>query len=168
MARKIRLYSPHKPIPLARILEDEMDRDWTKKEKKKGRVFGQGTENKIFLKIQNWGQRDDSRFSLEGTMREERGGTLIEGKFGRGKKALFFVVFWYGFLSLFIAVGIGTMFMEGTPFSPGIMFIIIPLFMMAIGGWVFRLSAKRGPDDEKRILAFLADKVKARPDRMDI
>ena len=98
MARKIRLYSPHKPIPLARILEDEMDREWTQKEKNKGRVFGNGTENKIFLKVEHWGQRDDSAYSLEGTMQEERGGTMIEGKLGRGKKAKFFVVFWFGFL----------------------------------------------------------------------
>lgn len=162
MARKITLHSPYKPIPLARILEDEMDREWTQKEKNKGRVFGQGTENKIFLKVEHWGQRDDSAYSLEGKMFEERGGTTIDAKIGRGKKATFFIVFWFGFLSIFVAVGIGTMFIDEAPASFGIMFAGIPLFMMAIGGWLFSRSGKRGPEDEKRILSFLEDKVKAR------
>ncbi|GAB5487852.1 MAG: hypothetical protein Pars2KO_14220 [Parasphingorhabdus sp.] len=162
MARKIKLHSPHKPIPLARILEDEMDRSWTQKEKNKGRVFGQGTENKIFLKIEHWGQRDDSAYSLEGKMFEERGGTTIEAKIGRGKKATFFVVFWFGFLSIFIAVGLGVTFLGDVPWMFSAMFIIMPLFMMAIGGWLFGRSAKRGPEDERRILNFLEDKVKAR------
>lgn len=162
MARKITLHSPHKPIPLARILEDEMDRSWTQKEKNKGRVFGQGTENKIFLKIENWGQRDDSAFSLEGKMFEERGGTTIEAKIGRGKKASFFVVFWFGFLSIFVAIGLGVTALDDVPWMFSAMFVIMPLFMMAIGGWLFSRSAKRGPEDERRILAYLDDKVKAR------
>lgn len=162
MARKIQLHSPHKPIPLARILKEEMDREWTQKEKDTGRVFGQGTEDKIFLKVERLGQRDDSAFSLEGTMREERGGTIIEGKMGRGKKALFFIIFWFGFLSIFIFIGLITLFFAATPFIFSAMFLGVPILMMVIGGWIFGLSKKRGPQDEKQILAFLNDKVKAR------
>ncbi|MEO0440432.1 MAG: hypothetical protein AAF067_06100 [Pseudomonadota bacterium] len=163
MARKIRLYSPHAPIPLARILEEEMDREWTQKQKNKGRVFGRGTEHKIFLKVELWGQRDDSSYSLSGTMTAERGGTLIEGRIGRIGKARFFVVFWFAFLSLFVAVGISTWLFADAPLAFAAMFVGIPGFMMLMGGWLFSRSAKRGPEDERRILEYLADKVDARP-----
>ena len=162
MARKIKLHSPYKPVPLARILEEEMDRDWTQKEKNKGRVFGRGTEHKIFLKVEHWGQRDDSAHSLEGEMYEERGGTTIDAKIGRGKKATFFIVFWFGFLSLFVLIGVAVTASGDVPFMWTAMFTGIPLFMMAIGGWLFGRSGKRGPEDERRILDFLEEKVKAR------
>lgn len=163
MARKIKLHSPLAPVPLARILEAEMDREWTQKEKNKGRVFGQGTENKIFLMVERWGQRDDSSFSLEGSMYAERGGTTIDAKLGRGKKALLFIIFWFGFLSIFLVVGaISIIAIDDTPWMFGVMFMGIPTLMMLAGFFLFRSSAKRGPADEKMILEFLEDKVQAR------
>lgn len=163
MARDIRLFSPHAPVPLARILEEEMDQEWTQKQKNKGRVFGQGTEHRIFLKVEHWGQRDDSAYSLKGTMTAKRGGTMIEGRIGRIGKARFFVVFWFAFLSLFVAVGISSWLFADAPLAFAAMFVGIPGIMMVMGGWLFGRSAKRGPEDERRILAFLTEKVDARP-----
>lgn len=162
MARKIRLFSPLAPVPLARRLEEEMDREWTQAEKNKGRIFGQGTEHKIFLKVERWGQTDDSAYSLEGTMRAERGGTQIDAKLGRGKKATFFVVFWFGFLSIFIIVGLLAALLADTPLPFTLMFTGIPAVMMVAGAWFFSHSAKRGPEDIARITAFLEDLIDAR------
>ena len=90
-------------------------------------------------------------------------GTLIEGKIGRIGKARFFVVFWFAFLSLFVAVGISSWLIADAPFMFAAMFVGIPGIMMVMGGWLFSRSARRGPEDERRILAFLTDKVDARP-----
>jgi len=165
MARNIHLYSPYAPVPLARILEKEMDREWTQKERNKGRVMGGGTEEKISLRLVKHGGRNDFATCLEGKMIPERGGTLIKARLGRARSLNIFMIFWFGFLGFFMLTSIVLLGSQDVPQTFKLPFFGIPLLMMLFGLGLLKLGGKNMDEHEERILAFLADKVKAREER---
>lgn len=165
MARKIRLYSPYAPIPLARILEKEIDREWTQKEKNKGRVMGVGTEGKILLRFVRHNSRNDFAICLSGKMVPERGGTVIKARLGRARSLTVFMIFWFGFLGFFMLTSSILVGSQDVPLSFKLPFFAIPLLMMLAGAAMLKFGAKDAPEHEKHILAFLAEKVKAREQR---
>ena len=165
MARKIRLFSPYAPVPLARILEKEMDREWTQKEKNKGRVMGGGTEEKILLRFVQHNIRNDFATCLNGKMVPERGGTMIKARLGRARSLNVFMIFWFGFLGFFMLVSTGLVGSQDVPLTFKLPFFGIPLLMMLAGVAMLKFGGKNAPEHEEKILAFLADTVKAREDR---
>lgn len=161
MARKIRLFSPYKPVPLARILEDEMDREWTQKEKNRGRVMGGGTEEKILLRVVKHNIRNDFSTCLQGKMKMDRGGTIITARIGKTRSLNIFMIFWFGFLGFFMLMSLFVMGSDDAPLSFKLPFFGIPLLMMLAGVAMMKFGGKNAPEDTKRILEFLEDKVKA-------
>ncbi|PHR19107.1 MAG: hypothetical protein COA41_07875 [Sphingopyxis sp.] len=161
MARKIRLYSPYAPVPLARILEKEMDREWTQKEKNKGRVMGAGTEEKITLRYVRYNIRNDFSTCLTGKMVPDRGGTMIKARLGRARSLKVFMTIWFGFLIFFMLVSTVLVGSQDIEMSFKLPFFGIPLLMMLAGVGMLKFGGKDAAEHEEKILAFLADKAKA-------
>ncbi|QJB69081.1 hypothetical protein [Parasphingorhabdus halotolerans] len=164
----MKLFSPHAPVPLARILEKEMDREWTQKEKNKGRVMGGGTEEKILLRVVKHNIRNDFSTCLEGKMKAERGGTLITARMGKARSLNVFMVFWFGFLGFFMLMSLMVLGSDDAPLSFKVPFFGIPFLMMLAGVAMMRFGGHSAGEDKQRILEFLAEKVKATPERGDI
>ncbi len=165
MARKIRLYSPYAPVPLARILEKEMDREWTQKEKNKGRVMGVGTEEKIMLRFVQHNSRNDFAICLNGKMVAERGGTVIKARLGRARSLTVFMIFWFGFLAFFMLTSSILVGSQDVSLSFKLPFFGVPLLMMLAGVAMLKFGGKDAPEHEAHILAFLAATVKATEQR---
>ena len=162
MARKISLWSPLAPIPLARRLEQEMDREWTQAEKNKGRVFGQGTEHNMNLRVVRWEQRNSFAAQLKARMTPERGGTLIKGRNGTPRGAGCFMAVWLGGVATFFLMSSFTWPSDDVPLPFKLMFSGIPALMFLFGLGMLFFGRKGTPDDERRILEFLADHAEAR------
>ena len=165
MARKIKLFSPHAPIPLARILDKEMDREWTQQERNKGRIMGSGTEHKIALRFQRYGMRNDFSTRFSGTMEAERGGTLIKAKMGTARGVSIFMIFWLGFVGFFLLNSLFVLNSTDAPFLFKAMFTGVPAVMFLAGLAMVKFGRRNTGDHEEKILAFLEEKVKARVDR---
>ncbi len=162
MARKIRLWSPLAPVPLARILEAEMDREWSQAEKNRGRVFGQGTEQQMSLRVVHWSQRNSFAAQLRATMVPERGGTLIAGRIGTPSGTGCFMAIWLGGVAAFFLMSTFIWPSSDVPLTFKLMFSGIPAVMFLFGLGILFFGRKSTPDDERRILDFLAQHVQAR------
>jgi len=158
MGRKIVLHSPLDPVALATTLRDVLGGE--KAKPKKG-VTGHGSEQEMMLFVYRPNVQTNMNVRLTATMRPDGTGTRIDGRIGPSGSVKFFLIFWFGFLSIFLVVA-GVAAMSGAPFEFWGMFGGIPLAMMVFGAVLFRVG--RGPKgkDEKAILEFLARTVQAR------
>ena len=162
MARNIRLHSPHAPVPLAKILKEEMSRKWTKAEKKSWRVMGGGTEETFFLKVARKNFYSDFSTRFTGTLSEDGSGTLIDGKMGRSPATGCVMLFWFGFMGFFIFMGLIVAGSDDAPFLFKLAFLGVPILLMLGGLAVLKFAPRYGRRDEKRILEFLRDRVDAK------
>lgn len=165
MAQKISLISPYAPVALARILEKEMDREWTQKEKNKGRILGSGTEAKISLRFQKWNMRNDFSTRFIGTINAERGGTLIEGRIGTPRSIIIFMMLWLGFVGFFLINALLFVVSDDQPFIFNAMFVGIPSIMFVAGLAMLKFGGRNNQLHQEKILAFLSDHAKAREKR---
>lgn len=162
MNEEIKLYSPIKPIPLAKKLKAEMK----KRKKRKGyHVFGNGTERKMFLTYRRPGLKVGAEPILKAKMHEHEGGTLIEGTIGQGKAMPFFL-FWNGFVGLFFLFSLALWLVDDAPLFFNLIFSGIPAIML-IFGLTFAYRTRNDPPEDpgtpQKILDFLAKTVGARP-----
>ncbi|WP_066589734.1 hypothetical protein [Sphingomonas pruni] len=158
MSRKIVLHSPLAPIALATRLRDVLGDE--KAKPKKG-VTGHGSEQDMMLFVYRPNVQTNMNVRLTATMQPDGTGTRIEGKIGQASNVTCFMIFWFGFLSIFLVVA-GISAINGAPFEFWGPFGGIPLTMMVFGAALVRVG--RGPKgkDEKAILEFLARTVQAR------
>ena len=158
MSRKIILRSPLDPVALATKLRDVLGDE--KARPKKG-VTGHGSEQDMMLFVYRPNIQTNMNVRLTATMRPDGSGTRIEGKIGPASNVTFFMIFWFGFLSIFLVIAAFSA-ASGAPFEFWGIFGGIPLAMMVFGALLFRVG--RGPKgkDEKAILEFLARTVQAR------
>ncbi|MEZ5710521.1 MAG: hypothetical protein R3E02_14160 [Blastomonas sp.] len=164
MKKSVDLFSPLSPEAMARKLKSIMDDDMPGRD---ARVIGNGTQYDMTLRYARRGQFNSFAPQLKAKMKEERGGTRITGKLGRPAGSYVFMIFWFGFLSLFLFVGAGVGLSGGPEawmFSA--IFMGVPLFMMVIGALIFGLGLKGGKEDPEHILAFLEKELQAK-DRKD-
>lgn len=158
MSRKIILHSPLDPVTLAKKLRDVLGGEDAKP---KAGVTGHGSEQEMMLFVYRPNIQTNMNVRLTATMQPDGTGTRIEGRIGPAGSVTCFMVFWFGFLSIFL-VAAGFAASGGAPFEFWGMFGGIPLAMMVFGGVLFRVG--RGPKgkDEAKILQFLARTVQAR------
>jgi hypothetical protein len=158
MSRKIVLHSPLDPVTLAtelrKVLGDE-------KAKPKAGVTGHGSEQDMMLFVYRPSIRTNMNARLTATMQPDGTGTRIEGRIGPGSNVTCFMIFWFGFLSIFLVVA-AIAAIGGAPFEFWGAFGGIPLAMMVFGALLFRAGTGNATKDEAAILNFLADTVQAR------
>jgi hypothetical protein len=158
MCRKIARHSPLDPVTLAKKLRDVLGGE---EAKPKAGVTGHGSEQDMMLFVYRTSVRTNMNVRLVATMQPDGSGTRIEGKIGPASNVTCFMIFWFGFLSIFLVIAAYSA-ASGAPFEFWGIFGGIPLSMMAFGALLFRVG--RGPKgkDEKAILEFLARTVQAR------
>jgi len=159
MKQTVDLYSPRSPEQIARklkaIMADPMDGA-------KARVIGSGTQELMVLRYARRNRQDAMAPILDATMEPYEGGTRISGTLGPSPIGRWFPVFWFGFLSIFVVVGVAVMWLVPGTVPFGLIFAGVPIFMMIIGGFVFRKPAEKS-DDGEQILAFLRRELDTRP-----
>ena len=158
MGRRITLHSPLDPVALAKKLRDVLGGE---KAKPKAGVSGHGSEQDMMLFVYRPSIQTNMNVRLTATMQPDGTGTRIEGRIGPARSVTFFMIFWFGFLSIFL-IAAGFAAAGGAPFEFWGMFGGIPLAMMVFGAVLFRVG--RGPKgkDEAAILEFLVRTVQAR------
>lgn len=160
MARRFDLFAPMPPETIAHQLKAVMD----KAEKADGeRILGRGSQYDMALWVQR-GRGNSVVRKLSAKMTPESGGTRIRGKVAIPAASIIFMVFWFGFLTFFLlTAGSFTLLFSGESALFSLPFIVIPLVMMAFGGWLFRSGLRDSRDDEDQLLAWLAKTINARP-----
>ncbi len=83
-------------------------------------------------------------------------------KSGRRRVVRFFPVILFGFLSIFVIVGVSVAWFVPGMLLFGVFFAGIPILMIIIGAIIFR-SIGDGSGDRDEILAFLRRELDARP-----
>ena len=163
MARNIRLHSPHAPVPLAKILREEMTRQSTSRERKSGRVKGRGTQAKMLLTYNRPGKMKFLGSILVATMSSQEDGTLIQGKFRppillicMGALSLILLTIILLILRLLVTLG-------GFPVTAIVLMLGLPLLPLVWCVWMFLRSWAYVPKDKEAILAFLRGFADARP-----
>lgn len=158
MSRRIVLHSPLDPVALATKLRGVLGDE---KAKPKAGVTGHGSEQDMMLFVYRPNVQTNVNVRLTATMQPDGTGTRIEGKIGPASNVTCFMIFWFGFLSIFLVIAAFSA-VKGAPFEFWSIFGGIPLAMMVFGALLFRVG--RGPKgkDEKAILDFLAHTVQAR------
>ena len=158
MARKIVLRSPLPPVPLAtklrQVLGDSDDRPTAG-------VTGQGSDQDMTLYVYRPNFQNSFQTGLKATMDADGGGTRIDGRIGPPASATFFMIFWFGFLGLFVFGAGAAMIAHGqSPLTNPTLFMI-PLGMMVFGWGLIALGTWNDKKDQDAILKFLADTVQA-------
>ena len=155
----IDLYAPHSPQQIARTLKRIMDDPMPGA---KARVFGKGSEGDMKLRYRQRNSRTNMEPVLDAVMESYKGGTRITGTFGAPPEARYFPYVWVGFLSLFVIGGVlAFLFIPGAGLF-ATFFAGIPLLMIFAGLAAFRAQPEPA-EDLKKILAFLAREIDARP-----
>lgn len=158
-SEEIDLYSPLPPEEIARKLKAIMDDPMTGA---KARVYGNGSQYDMTLRYARRNVQNVMAPQLDATMEPRGGGTRISGTIGRTTAGRLFPVFWFGFLSLFVIVGIAVAWFVPDAILFGAIFAGIPILMMILGGVAFRAGGE-GEDDKAEILAFLRRELGATP-----
>lgn len=153
------LFSPLSPEAIAHKLQAIMADPM---EDAKARVFGSGDQYVMRLRYARRGVRNAMAPELEASMEPHGGGTRISGTLGRSTAGRLFPYLWFGFLSIFVIVGVAiSWFVPGTLMF-GAIFAGIPVLMMVMGGVAMRAGGD-GCKDREEILAFLRKELDARP-----
>ncbi|MCA1748705.1 MAG: hypothetical protein ABR601_01475 [Parasphingopyxis sp.] len=102
---------------------------------------------------------------LSAKMKPDRGGTIIDGRIGMPRSATGFMVFWFGFLAVFMlfAWGLFSIGADGG-FWFALPFYAVPIFMAVMGAWMIVAGRRMGRGDRAALLAFLEEAIDARPD----
>lgn len=155
----IDLHSPLSPEEIARklkaIMDDPMD-------KAKARVVGHGSQYNMTLRYARRNVQNSMAPVLDATMEPQEGGTRITGEIGQTTTGRLFPYIWFGFLSIFVIIGVSVAWLVPDMLLFGTFFAGIPIFMMIIGGIVFR-GVGNGDEDKREIIAFLHRELDARP-----
>lgn len=155
----IDLYSPLPPEEIARKLKAIMDDPMTGA---RARVFGSGSQYDMTLRYARRNVQNTMAPQLDAAMEPYGGGTRISGTLGQTTAGRMFPIFWFGFLSLFVIVGVTVAWFVPDALLFGVIFAGIPILMMVIGGFAFRAGGK-GEADKAEILGFLRSELNARP-----
>lgn len=155
----IDLYSPLSPEEIARKLKAIMDDPMPAA---KARVYGSGSQHEMTLRHVRRNIRNDMAPALVATMEPYRNGTRITGAIGQTTVGRLFPCIWYGFLSIFIIVGIAVAVSVPDMWLFGAIFAGVPILMMVIGTIVFR-AVGDGSMDRTEILDFLRRELDAKP-----
>jgi len=161
MAR-IDLISPHAPVNAASRLKAAME---DKTPASPQCVLGTGTEHDMTLWVHRPNFRNDMRTRLVATMRPHAGGTRIRGRIGGPRSVFVLLGCWFGFVSLFLVIGLT---MLAASFARGVglhdlIFVVVPVFMLAVGGVILWVGNSHARSDRAAILAFLHQTLATRP-----
>lgn len=152
------LYSPLSPEEIARKLKTIMDDPM---ESASARVFGSGSQYEMTLRYVRRNVQNPMAPQLDAAMEPQGGGTRITGDIGRTTAGRLFPYIWFGFLSIFVIVGVSVAWFVPEALLFGVIFAGIPILMIVIGGIAFA-SAGNGDEDREQILAFLHRELDAR------
>lgn len=155
----IDLYSPLPPEEIARKLKAIMDDPMPDA---KARVFGNGSQYDMTLRYARRNVQNTMAPQLDAAMEPYGGGTRIKGEIGQTTAGRMFPIFWFGFLSLFVIVGVTVAWFVPGALLFGVIFSGIPILMMVIGGFAFRAGGK-GETDKAEIMDFLRRELSATP-----
>jgi hypothetical protein len=155
----IDLYSPFPPEEIARKLKAIMDDPMPFE---KARVFGSGSQYDMTLRYVRRNVQNAVAPQLDASMEPHGGGTRITGELGQTTAGRFLPFFWFGFLSLFVIVGVSVAWFVPDALLFGVIFAGIPMLMMVLGAFAFRAGGK-GETDKAEILAFLRRELGATP-----
>lgn len=161
MAR-IDLLSPHAPVSAATRLKVAMA---DVRPESPQQVIGTGTEHAVTLWVHRPNFRNDMRTRLIATMQPHAGGTRIRGRIGGPRSVFLFFGCWFGFVSLFLAIGLTMLaasFAEGVALHD-LIFVVVPVFMLAVGGFILWVGRRDAREDRAEILAFLHTILATRP-----
>lgn len=161
MAR-IDLISPHAPVNAATRLKAAME---DKTPDSPQCVLGTGTEHDMTLWVHRPNFRNDMKTRLVATMQPHAGGTRIRGRLGGPRSVFVFFGCWFGFVSLFLIIGLTMLaasFAEGVGLH-ALMFVVIPVFMLVVGGFILWVGRRDARNDRAAILAFLHQTLATRP-----
>jgi hypothetical protein len=161
MAR-IDLLSPHAPINAATRLRAAMQ---DVRPDSPQQVIGTGTEHDMTLWVHRPNFRNDMKTRLIATMQPHAGGTRIRGRLGGPRSVFVFFGCWFGFVSLFLVIGLT---MLAASFAKGVglhdlIFVVVPVFMLAVGGFILWVGRRDARNDRAAILAFLHQTLATRP-----
>ncbi|HEV7288481.1 hypothetical protein [Sphingomonas sp.] len=161
MAR-IDLISPHAPVNAATRLKAAMEGVTPDSPQC---VLGSGTEHDMTLWVHRPNFRNDMKTRLIATMEPHAGGTRIRGRLGGPRSVFVFFGCWFGFVSLFLVIGLTMLaasFAEGLGLH-ALMFVVVPIFMLAVGGFILWVGSSHARSDRAAILAFLHQTLATRP-----
>lgn len=156
----IDLYSPLSPEAIAQKLKTIMADPM---KDAKARVFGSGDQYVMRLRYARRGVQNMMAPELEASMEPQAGGTRITGTLGRSTAGRMFPYIWFGFLSIFVVVGVTIVwFVPGTLLF-GAIFCGIPILMMVMGGAAMKAGTAKDDEDRREIMCFLARELDTRP-----
>lgn len=161
MAR-IDLLSPHAPVNAATRLKVAMA---DVRPQSPQQVIGTGTETEMTLWVHRPDFRNDMKTRLIATMQPHAGGTRIRGRIGGPRSVFMFFGCWFGFVSLFLMIGLTMLaasFAEGVGLHD-LIFVVVPVFMLAVGAFILWAGRRDARSDRAAILAFLHQTLATRP-----
>lgn len=161
MAR-IDLISPHAPVNAATRLNAAMEGVTPDSPQQ---VIGTGTEHDIILWVHRPNFRNDMKTRLIARMQPHAGGTRIRGRLGGPRSVFVFFGCWFGFVSLFLVIGLTMLaasFAEGVGLHD-LIFVVVPVFMLGVGGFILWVGRRDAREDRTAILAFLHQTLATRP-----
>ncbi|SKB28790.1 hypothetical protein [Sphingopyxis flava] len=100
---------------------------------------------------------------LDASMEPRGGGTRITGTFGRSLAGRIFPYAWYGFLSIFVIIGVLVTSLVPDALLFGAIFAGVPLFMTVVGGAAMKAGQSRDEEDRREIMRFLTQELQTRP-----
>jgi hypothetical protein len=158
MARRITLHSPLAPVALATRLKEAFGGEHARL---KAGVTGRGTDRTMMLTVYRPNIRNSFQTNLTATMAADGSGTTITGRIGTPTSGIVFMVFWFGFLGLFLIVSLVGLLTSGDAGEMWPM-VAVPLGMMGFGWLLWTLGTWTDQADQAAILTFLSDTVQAR------
>ncbi len=154
------LVSPLPPEAIAHKLQAIMADPM---EDAKARVFGSGDQYRMRLRYARRGVQNALALELDASMEPRDGGTRITGTLGRSKAGRIFPYAWYGFLSMFVIIGVVVSSLAPDALLFGAIFAGVPLFMMALGGVAMKASESHEEEDRREIMRFVTRELQTRP-----
>ncbi|MGN6689578.1 MAG: hypothetical protein ACTHJU_01410 [Sphingopyxis sp.] len=154
------LFSPLSPEAIAHKLQTIMADPM---KDAKARVFGSGDQYVMRLHYARRDVQNPMALELEASMEPHEGGTRIAGTLGRSTAGRMFPFIWFGFLSVFVAVGVAISALVPGTLMFGAIFAGIPILMMAMGGAAIKAATNNDEGDREEILRFMSRELQTRP-----
>ena len=154
------LFSPLSPEAIAHKLQTIMADPM---KDAKARVFGSGDQYVMRLHYARRNVQNTMALELEASMEPHEGGTRITGTLGRSMAGRMFPYIWFGFLSIFVVVGVAISALVPDTAMFGGIFAGIPILMMIVGGFAIRAGTSKDDEDRGEILRFVNRELQTRP-----